>query len=179
MADEPDTLIDVEEALVSHYDRILNYVRFKTNMQDAEDIAQLVCLRAIAALRRGNGATQHTSGWLWRITNTTIIDYFRKRGSVPEQIELDAEDGTGRTQGDCLPSLDPTPHEQAERTLLADSVHHAIRMLPVRQEDWTQYRMAGYSNAEIADFLGVNETAAKQLGTRAFAGLRERLHEVA
>lgn len=172
MADEPDTLIDVEEALVSYYDRILNYVRFKTNMQDAEDIAQLVCLRAIAALRRGNGAVQHTSGWLWRITNTTIIDYFRKRGNVPEQIELDAFDS------ESIVASAPAPHELAEQSIREDAVQHAIRMLPPRQEDWVVYRMEGYSNAEIAGFLSSNEGAVKALGVRAFARLRERLHEV-
>lgn len=169
---------DIETTLLDNYERVLNYVRQKVGPDYAEDVTQTAMLRAIAAMRRGNGATEHVTGWLWRIVNTTIIDHYRSRGREPIWIDLDAyhdNDEAERLEAELVTTEEMSPFEIVEQNRVAEHLHRSIARLPDMQEQVTTYRLHGYDYQELGDVLGKSRGAIKAIQQRAYVGLREML----
>ena len=177
LADNTD-LLDIETTLVDSYDRILSYVRFKVGTEYAEDVTQTAMLRAIAAMRRGSGATEHVTGWLWRIVNTTIIDHYRSRGREPQWLDLDAfhdNDEEQRMEGELVTTEEMSPFEIAEQNQMRHRLQRAISRLPDMQERVTAWRLCGYEYDEVGDALGKSYGAVKAIQQRAYISLRAML----
>jgi RNA polymerase sigma-70 factor (ECF subfamily) len=152
------------EKLVSKYQQsILNLAcRFLGDPVEAEDIAQETFLRVFEAAKRyDNRATFRT--WLFTITKRLCFDHVRKRkpGYIAETPEIAGGD---------------VPYERLEANETQQYVRQAIASLPENQ------RMAvllqhyeGLSYAEVANVLGVSQSAVESLLVRAKRTLRKRL----
>ncbi len=174
---------DIETTLLDSYARVLNYVRQKTNEDDAADLTQTIFLRAFDAMRRGHGSTEHLTGWLWKIVNHVVIDYYRARGREPQWLDLDAcwdGDDENSLAVELVADGEPTPHEIVEQRLTVERVQRAIDRLPsVKQTDALQMRLLGYDNTEIAEVMQMRVESVRQCHTRAYAGLRVMLGDAA
>ncbi|MEZ0224089.1 MAG: sigma-70 family RNA polymerase sigma factor [Alphaproteobacteria bacterium] len=139
--------------------------RMTGNRQDAEEIAQDVCLKIWNEAGRWQPQAKFST-WLYRVVMNRCIDY--KRKVVPLGV-VDAE-----TIADGAPSAD----DEMMREQQAVRVRLALKQLPERQRAaiiLSYYE--GVTNQEAADAMGMQLGAFQQLLFRARQGLKEKLIE--
>jgi RNA polymerase sigma-70 factor (ECF subfamily) len=154
-------------ALFDHfYGPVYRYVAARVGRpSDAEDLAQLVFVKALEALPRYELRGVPFGGWLFRLARNVVIDHVRTRR---EHVTLDvvvqqSDDGGG-------------PDELAAIRQELDSVAHALRRLTPEQREAIQLRFfAGLSAKEAAVAMGRQEGTVRGLQFRAIAALRREL----
>ncbi|HKF86089.1 MAG TPA: sigma-70 family RNA polymerase sigma factor [Candidatus Limnocylindrales bacterium] len=132
---------------------------------DAEDLAQLVFVKALEALPRYELRGVPFGGWLFRLARNVVIDHVRTRR---EHITLDVivEKSTD----------DGAPDELAALRQDMDSVAFALRRLTPEQREAIELRFfAGLSAKEAAVAMGRQEGTVRGLQFRAIAALRREL----
>src|SRR2546423_6835699 len=129
---------------------------------DAEDLTQLVFVKALEALPRYESRGVPFGGWLFRLARNCIIDFVRTRH---EHAELDA---IGERQGP-----DAGPDEIAVNREDMDAVGVAMAALTDEQRETIALRFfAGLSAREAAEAMGQQEGTIPGLPVRAIAALR-------
>jgi RNA polymerase sigma-70 factor (ECF subfamily) len=132
---------------------------------DAEDLTQLVFVKALEALPRYEQRGVPFGGWLFRLARNTIIDHARTRH---DHAELDA--AADRATDEAGPEA---------ATLLRqdlDAVARALAGLTDEQRETIELRFfAGLSAREAAEAMGKQEGTVRGLQFRAIASLRRSL----
>jgi len=132
---------------------------------DAEDLTQLVFVKALEALPRYESRGVPFGGWLFRLARNTVIDHVRthKETAELEQV-LDRAD------------LDRGPDEWAMTRQELESVRVALAALTDEQREAIALRyFAGLSAREAATAMGKQEGTVRGLQFRAIAALRRHL----
>ena len=132
---------------------------------DAEDLAQLVFVKALEALPRYEARGVPFGGWLFRLARNVVIDHIRtRRDHAPLDLVVERF-ATG--QG---------PDELAALRQEMDSVAVALRRLTPEQREAIELRFfAGLSAKEAAVAMGRQEGTVRGLQFRAIAALRRDL----
>jgi RNA polymerase sigma-70 factor (ECF subfamily) len=132
---------------------------------DAEDLTQLVFVKALEALPRYESRGIPFGGWLFRLARNTVIDHVRTRH---EHADLDAAAGhAGSAAG---------PDEVTVARLELDEVSDALASLTDEQRESIELRFfAGLSAREAAEVMGKQEGTVRGLQFRAIAALRRQL----
>jgi RNA polymerase sigma-70 factor, ECF subfamily len=154
-------------ALFDHfYAPVYRYVAARVGRpSDAEDLAQLVFVKALEALPRYELRGVPFGGWLFRLARNVVIDHVRTRR---EHVTLDiiVQQSTP----------DDGPDELAVLRQDMDSVAFALRRLTPEQREAIQLRFfAGLSAKEAAIAMGRQEGTVRGLQFRAIAALRREL----
>ena len=154
-------------ALFDHfYAPVYRYVAARVGRpSDAEDLAQLVFVKALEALPRYESRGVPFGGWLFRLARNVVIDHVRTRR---EHVTLDiiVQQSTE----------DDGPDELAALRQDMDSVAFALRRLTPEQREAIQLRFfAGLSAREAALAMGRQEGTVRGLQFRAIAALRREL----
>ena len=154
-------------ALFDHfYGPVYRYVAARVGRpSDAEDLAQLVFVKALEALPRYELRGVPFGGWLFRLARNVVIDHVRTRR---EHVTLDiiVQQSTE----------DDGPDELAALRQDMDSVAFALRRLTPEQREAIQLRFfAGLSAREAAIAMGRQEGTVRGLQFRAIAALRREL----
>jgi RNA polymerase sigma-70 factor, ECF subfamily len=132
---------------------------------DAEDLAQLVFVKALEALPRYEMRGVPFGGWLFRLARNVVIDHVRTRR---EHVTLDLIVERSTDAGG--------PDELAALRQEMDSVTHALRRLTPDQREAIELRFfAGLSAKEAAEAMGRQEGTVRGLQFRAIASLRREL----
>ncbi len=132
---------------------------------DAEDLTQLVFVKALEALPRYEQRGIPFGGWLFRLARNTIIDHIRTRH---DHAELDAVSERAST--------DAGPEQLASVRDDMDAVSHALAGLTDEQREVIELRFfGGLSAREAADVMGKQEGTVRGLQFRAIASLRRTL----
>ncbi len=132
---------------------------------DAEDLAQLVFVKALEALPRFEARGVPFGGWLFRLARNVVIDHVRTRREHAT-LDLVAEQ-TAEEAG---------PDDLAVLRQEMDSVSHALRRLTPEQREAIELRFfAGLSAREAAVAMGRQEGTVRGLQFRAIAALRREL----
>ena len=132
---------------------------------DAEDLTQLVFVKALEALPRYESRGIPFGGWLFRLARNCIIDFVRTRH---EHAELEA---IGERQGS-----EAGPDEIAVHREDMDAVGIALAVLTDEQREAIALRFfAGLSAREAAEAMGKQEGTVRGLQFRAIASLRRQL----
>ena len=132
---------------------------------DAEDLTQLVFVKALEALPRYEQRGIPFGGWLFRLARNTIIDHIRTRH---DHAELDAVSERAST--------DAGPEQLASVRDDMDAVAHALAGLTDEQREVIELRFfGGLSAREAADIMGKQEGTVRGLQFRAIASLRRTL----
>jgi RNA polymerase sigma-70 factor (ECF subfamily) len=132
---------------------------------DAEDLTQLVFVKALEALPRYESRGVPFGGWLFRLARNAVIDFVRTRH---EHAELEAV--AERAHGDA------GPDEIAVIRQELDAVGAALATLTEEQREAISLRFfAGLSAREAAEAMGKQEGTVRGLQFRAIGALRRQL----
>jgi RNA polymerase sigma-70 factor (ECF subfamily) len=132
---------------------------------DAEDLTQLVFVKALEALPRYEARGIPFGGWLFRLARNAVIDFVRTRH---EHSELDTIVER--------PGSDAGPDQIAVTREDIDAVAAALASLTDEQRDAIALRFfAGLSAREAAEAMGKQEGTIRGLQFRAIAALRRQL----
>ena len=153
--------------LFDHYHLpIYRYIASRVHRPaDAEDLTQLVFVKALEALPRYESRGIPFGGWLFRLARNTVIDHVRTRH---EHADLEAVVGhAGREAG---PDEVTVAHQEM------DEVAVAMATLTDEQRDAISLRFfAGLSAREAAEVMGKQEGTVRGLQFRGIAALRRQL----
>ena len=153
--------------LFDHYHlSVYRYIASRVHRpSDAEDLTQLVFVKALEALPRYEARGIPFGGWLFRLARNTVIDHVRTRH---EHADLDA--ARGQIGGDAGPDEVTVARQQL------DEVAEALAELTDDQREALALRFfAGLSAREAAVVMGRQEGTIRGLQFRAIATLRRRL----
>jgi RNA polymerase sigma-70 factor (ECF subfamily) len=161
--------VDAFSTLYEKYlDPIFRYIYFRVNnLQDAEDITGMVFIKAWEALPRYRLNGFPFSSWLYRIAHNMVVDFHRKRKSLPiEKVdELGVDHRTNLLA------------EIAEKEQLRNLIN-AISRLPDDQQQVIILRFVeGLSHKEIAKIMGKNDGACRMIQHRALETLAKVIVE--
>lgn len=132
---------------------------------DAEDLAQLVFVKALEALPRYEQRGVPFGGWLFRLARNVVIDHIR---TSREHVELDAL--VEQSDGNAGPEATALARQQM------DEIAAALAELTDEQRDTIALRFfAGLSAREAAVAMGKQEGTIRGIQFRAIAALRRRL----
>jgi RNA polymerase sigma-70 factor (ECF subfamily) len=132
---------------------------------DAEDLAQLVFVKALEALPRYEARGVPFGGWLFRLARNVVIDHVRtRREHAPLDLIVERSSGTDG------------PDELAVLRQEMDHVAVALRRLTPEQREAIELRFfAGLSAKEAAVAMGRQEGTVRGLQFRAIAAIRREL----
>jgi RNA polymerase sigma-70 factor (ECF subfamily) len=132
---------------------------------DAEDLTQLVFVKALEALPRYEARGIPFGGWLFKLARNVVIDHIRTRHD-----HLDLDTATGRMVDDAGPDEVTVARQEL------DEVAAALATLTDEQRDAIALRFfAGLSAREAAVVMGKQEGTIRGLQFRALAALRRHL----
>lgn len=135
------------------------------NPADAEDLTQVVFLKALEALPRYEPRGIPFGGWLFRLARNATIDHAR--------THRDHADLTAVVE---RPGTEPEPGAQAAAGEEIEAVGQALAALTDEQREAISLRFfAGLSAREAALAMGKQEGTVRGLQFRAIAALRRNL----
>jgi RNA polymerase sigma-70 factor, ECF subfamily len=135
------------------------------NPSDAEDLTQLVFVKALEALPRFAARGVPFGGWLFRLARNAVIDHVRTR-----RAHSDLDGATNRATEDVGPEA---------AAVIRDDITAVARALEDLTEDQREVIalrfFAGLSAKEAAEAMGRQEGTIRGLQFRAIAALRRSL----
>jgi RNA polymerase sigma-70 factor (ECF subfamily) len=135
--------------------------------EDAEDVVQEALFRAFRQIQTFTGEASFRT-WLVRIASNHCLDLIQRRkrhAPLPHPAE-----------GFEIAAPEPLPDRVAETQLAQRRIDRALRMLTAQERAAFLLRHCeGESIPEIAEALGLNQSAAKQSIFRAVRKLRRSL----
>lgn len=141
---------------------IYRYMLRRAPREEAEDLANEVCLRAVKALPRQRG---FFPAWLYRIAANLLTDTHRRRSVRPEVPLEPGVVSHGSDSGSFTRRVD-----------LKIDLEQAMSALNEEQRDVLYLRFVeGYSCGEIGEILGKSADAVRAQQMRAIRALRGRL----
>ena len=150
----------------AYHDGVYRYIASRVGRpSDAEDLTQVVFVKALEALPRYEARGIPFGGWLYRLARNTVIDHTRTRR---QHVELEAlserpDEGAG-------------PEDLAAARQEVEAVGAALAELTDEQRDAIALRFfAGLSAREAAIAMGKQEGTIRGLQFRGIAALRRRL----
>jgi RNA polymerase sigma-70 factor, ECF subfamily len=153
--------------LFDHYHLpVYRYIASRVHRpSDAEDLTQLVFVKALEALPRYEARGIPFGGWLFRLARNTVIDHVRTRHD-----HLDLESASGQAGRDAGPDEVTVARQEL------DEVAVALGALTDEQREAIALRFfAGLSAREAAEVMGKQEGTIRGLQFRAIAALRRQL----
>jgi RNA polymerase sigma-70 factor (ECF subfamily) len=157
------------------YDLYLNRVyafclsRMK-NREEAEDVTAQTFERALKSIATYESRGAPMSSWLFRIAANLVTDRVRRQAPV-----VNLGDDPIPDEGNN-PSREPDPEDQALQWERALYLRELVAALAQEQQRALRLRyFQGKSVAEVAEALGKNENATKQLLHRAMENMRRRM----
>jgi len=153
--------------LFDHYHLpVYRYIASRVHRpSDAEDLTQLVFVKALEALPRYEARGIPFGGWLFKLARNAVIDHVRTRH---EHLDLDT--ASGQAGGDAGPDEVTVARQEL------DEVAVALAALTDEQREAITLRFfAGLSAREAAAVMGKQEGTIRGLQFRAIAALRRQL----
>ncbi len=153
--------------LFDHYgEPVYRYIASRVQRPaDAEDLTQIVFVKALEALPQYESRGIPFGGWLFRLARNTVIDHARTRH---EHAALDER--AERSAGERGPEELVLTKQQIE------AVGRALGALTDEQRDVIALRFfAGLSTREAAEAMGKREGTIRGLQFRAIGALRRQL----
>lgn len=149
-----------------YYELVYRYVVSRVGRpSDAEDLTQLVFVKALEALPRYEQRGVPFGGWLFRLARNAVIDHVRTRRDHAD-IELIT----------CRADASRGPDDLAVLRQELDAVGCALGRLTEEQRETIELRFfAGLSSREVAEAMGKQEGTVRGLQFRAIAALRREL----
>ncbi len=153
--------------LFDHYHRpIYRFIASRVRRpSDAEDLAQLVFVKALEALPRYETRGVPFGGWLFRLARNAVIDHVRTR-----------HEHAGLDEAAEQPGEDPGPEDRAVTNAEVTAMAAELAKLTDEQREAIALRFfGGLSAREVAVAMGKHEGTVRGLQFRGIAALRRNL----
>lgn len=165
-----------------HKDMVFNLCyRFLGDLQDANDAAQDVFIKAFKALKRFRSESSFST-WIYRIGLNTCKNKVKSlEHRYRKQTTSLNNPGTGRDDDPPMEIVDgsPSPSMALERRERCMIIQKAVHSLPKDKKEMIVLRdMEGLSYDEIVNITGLNLGTVKSKIARARSDLREILRGV-
>jgi RNA polymerase sigma-70 factor (ECF subfamily) len=145
---------------------IYRYVLARVNSEnDAEDLTEIVFLRAFESLERYKERGRRFSAFLYQVARNALVDHYRqqRRTETIEAVER-------------LPSKDPTPDELLLAEESATVLKKALAELPADYQEVIRLRVIlSMPTAVVGEWLDRSEGAVRVLLHRALKALRRKM----
>jgi RNA polymerase sigma-70 factor, ECF subfamily len=170
MARREDRRTEVMRDALAYSDALYNFAfHLSRNATEAEDLVQETYARALAAVEQF-AAGSSLKAWLFRILKNTFIDLYRheQRSRTEGGLETVANERSPAMSSGVVDErqVQEVVGRELERALL--SLSEEARMVVLLD-------LEGFSEAEMAETLGVAPGTVKSRLFRARAALRERV----
>ena len=159
--------IAVERLFETHFERVARYIAIRIgNMNDAEDLASEVFVRALKTADTYKETGAPMEAWLFRIAHNIAVDYFRQKGRRPA-VPLD----------ETLPlAAKDNPVEDVERDQEVEELKKAVSQLTEAQKQVLALRFGSeMTSEEAAKVMGKKPGAVREMQCAAIKKLRELL----
>lgn len=164
--------LDMETIYNEYFSSVYNYVFYKLmNRENAEDVVSQVFMKVLTKLDTFDPEKASVKTWIFRITDNTLIDFYRKQRPV---LSLDHEE-SGLENVLYVHFDDQYEQEVApERQALLN----ALKQLPERERMFIYYKyFENITNREIARKMNMNENTVSAIMARARKKLKEILED--
>lgn len=163
-----------EELCRRHSSKLIRRIRrIVRDGSDAEDVLQETLLSAFTHLKSFEGRSSVLT-WLTKIAINAALSSLRKTRHVAVSIDETGEDsraGQFCTLRDHTPDPERQLIQRQKQKLLAQAIHR----LPTRLRSVLELRVKhGHSGKQIAEKLGISESAVKSRLMRAYLRLHTR-----
>ena len=151
----------------AHLDRIYRYIFYRVGTTgDAEDLTEIVFLKAWEAIDRYRWQGRPFLAWLYRLAHNTHIDYVRTQSPT---TSLNNDDRP-------IELASSAAAVELARALDADLLAQALSQLTVEQQQVIVMKfIEGLDNEQIAQTMDKREGAIRALQMRALMSLRRVL----
>jgi RNA polymerase sigma-70 factor, ECF subfamily len=147
-----------------HFRAVFIYVAARvSDKATAEDLSAKIFDKAYRSWPPRASQPQARKAWLFKIARNGVYDHYREASRRPT-VSLD----NGLIQGQLSSFEEESMIERID-------LQSALESLSERDQTVLTLRMAGLTNRELADVLGISEDAASVAYLRALRRLRERL----
>lgn len=119
--------------------------------ETAEDLVSEIFRKVFLNLNSYNPEKASFRTWIFRITNNTLIDYYRvtRNPNKPENVDIDEVIG--------LSSTEVSPHDIVLSHEQQEYMRGCLGQLPPKQQSILQLKFYdGYSNQEIAEIMKIS-----------------------
>lgn len=141
--------------------KIYNFILKRVgNVPDAEDLTSIVFEKVVVNLSTFDETRASFTTWIYRIATNSVTDFYRSRGRRRESSLDDATVAEPASEGDGMDSAD----------LYMVLTEMLKGLAPKYQEAVTLRYLAGLRVQEVAETLGITESAASK---RILRGLDE------
>ena len=162
----------------ANHDRVHRLLGRIAGPQEAEDLTQLVFVKATRALPEFRGDAQ-ASTWLYRIAVNVASDWLRSRSAREAKVTvnlpevLDGATSQGGTSAALL-DIQSSPEQKLVRKDMRDFIRGEITRLPERnREALILGELGGLTDDEVAQTLGISRANVKVRMHRARAQLKK------
>ncbi|OFY35585.1 MAG: hypothetical protein A2W91_07920 [Bacteroidetes bacterium GWF2_38_335] len=138
-------------------------LRYTKNKMEAEDLLHDGFIRILDNLEtyRGDGSFE---GWLCRIMVTTAINYYRKKGTRYEDVEIN-----NIGQEDVIENDITSMMSHNEMLDVIQQLPEGYRVV------FNMYAIEGYSHKEISEMLNISENTSKTQLLKARRTLQKKI----
>lgn len=168
---EPSELARFETAVLPHLDAAYNLARYVTrNAQDAEDVVQDACLRALKYFDGFRGEERTSArAWLLAIVRNTAYTWQRRRGADAPATEFDETQHSHAVEED-------NPEAVLLRNAARETLSRALDGLaPEFREVIVLRELEGLSYKEISEVAGIPVGTVMSRLSRGRARLQDTL----
>ncbi len=150
-------------------DQIFRYVSFRSPPDEAEDLVELVFLKAWESIGDYRRGTAHFSAWLFRIAHNIVIDFYRV-SQTRREAQTSLDETVPETRREFAAS------DRVHRRIERESINDALKRLP---DDYRSILVLKYVNdfsyEEIEHILNRGYAALRILQFRALKALKKEL----
>jgi RNA polymerase sigma-70 factor (ECF subfamily) len=163
-----DEMIDTSDQFEALYESdqplIYRFMFWRTKDQMlAEDLTSNVFEKAWRTRQNFTGGS--TRAWLYRIAHTTLIDYWRKKRDITDEVIVPAAVSDGMALDEAL-----------DRSLALTKMRQAVDKLPLDTRQVVRLRfIEGCSARQTAEQLSLSEANVRVIQYRALKKLRKYL----
>lgn len=164
--------VNLEEVYREFFPKVYNFFFYKLlHREDAEDLTEQTFLKIAEHLPAYDPQKAKISTWIGRISENTLIDFYRTRKrTLPLEEELS---GTG-----CELSISFEAQYGQIANPVRQEIYAALWQLSERDRMLVYYKyLLGWSYHEIAEKFQINESTLASALKRAKAKLCEKLEE--
>lgn len=154
--------------LYDHFvDQIYRYIYFRVPKDDAEDLTEMVFLRAWEKIHQYKEGQKSFSAWIFRISHNLVVDTYRF-GKDKETSELTPDIPEHRRENN--------PIEMTEEKLHSDFLKDALAKIKPKYRQIIILKFINeLSNKEISDVIKKSEGGVRILQFRALKALKVEL----